>query len=261
MKPDHAALWADTLRRAGHLNPPRILAAINASADSGLRAARYDKDGGRTSTIPCEDPETCHDGPDDHSHQLASDPTGNAAVNPKRDDTAKDRLDLGRAVNDFVMYADVVLDFVKGTNPTTWADVVSVAAQLMPGTVQAGLDVDDARRLPRAIQKAHEAVQAVERIHRAHSTREPSQDEQWWTSGLAPGDCCDWHMEIHDRYRRPRVSGTNICQACIDLALLLGQKPPRVLLEAEVDRDSKPKAWQQSLGRCMDELGVARATA
>ena len=36
-------------------------------------------------------------------------------------------------------------------------------------------------------------------------------------------------------------------------------KPPRWLLEAEVDlRESRPLAWRAALSRCMDELGVVR---
>lgn len=257
-KPDHSSVWADAMRRARTIRPDRIASAILASADSGLQATRYDRDGGRTSRVPCSEPERCDDGPGDHSHLAHPDPTGNAAVSTRPDSDSDDLRRLNRASIEFVDAACVVLDFVKGERPDTWQAVIATNARLMPGTVQAGLDVDDDYRLPPAIKRVERTVATVAAIARDHLPRTPTQDEQFWTAGLSDESCCSWHLEIHRRYRRPRVPGTNACQDCLSLAQLLGQKPPRWLLEAEVDREAKPKAWTAALGRCMDELGVSR---
>lgn len=264
---DLASVWHDAMNRAGRINPLRTAAAIAAQADTGLRSTRYDSDGGRTTSVACDD-KHCHEGDPEHyphSHMTTNDPTGNAAVasisGRGSDGTASDRVELARAVDRFVMHAATVLDWVAGTTPSTWHEVRTMNARLMPGTVQSGIDVDEARRLPRAITETAKAVSIIERIDKANHTRTPTQDEQHWTAGLGDNDVCAWHLSIHRRYRRPRLSGKNICADCCTLAELLGQRPPQWLLEAEVDRGAKPRAWQQALGRCMDELGIHRQTA
>lgn len=257
---DLAATWHQAMKRAGQLRPDRIAAAILETADTGLRAARYDAQGGRTTRVPCDDPEDCHDGPDEHSHLVHSDPTGNAATKGTGRDASTDELRrLNLASTDFVRAATAVIVWVSGDLPETWQEVLSANARMMPGNVQAGLDVDHEYHLPPLIAKVDRAVSTVAAIARDHMPRDPSQDEQHWTAGLADEDCCAWHLEIHRRYRRPRVSGTNVCASCLQIAEVLDhRKPPAWLLEAEVDRESRPKAWTAALSRCMDELGVVR---
>lgn len=256
----HAETWADAMRRARQLHPDRIAARITATADTGIRATRYDAIGGRTTRQPCPEHETCEDGPEEHSHRVTSDPTGNAAARGLRgDDAAQDLAQLRRARADFVLASGVVLDWVCGKRPATWTEVLHADAELMPGTVQAGLDVDHAHRLPRAIASVSAAVRTVASLAADHEPRTPSQDEQHWTAGLADEDCCAWHLAIHRRYRRPRAAGKNICADCVQLVLAGdGARPPQWLLEAEVDRLGKPRVWQVALGRWLDELGVAR---
>ena len=259
---DHAALWRTAMRRAQRLNPDRIAGRIVAAADTGLRAARYDAVGGRTCRLPCREHETCEEGPGEHSHLVVSDPTGNTATRGAASDRSSDDLRrLTRSHVEFVSGAAVVLEWVSGERPHTWQGVLTANAKLMPGSVQAGLDVDDWHRLPGAIAKVDRAVSTVAAIARDHLPRDPSTDEQHWTAGLADEDCCAWHLAIHRRYRRPRLPGKNICQDCVSLALLLGQRPPAWLLEAEVDRETKPRAWSAALGRCMDELDIPRDRA
>ena len=257
---DHADIWRQAMRRARSLNPAALADRIQAGADIGLRAVRYDATGSRTTFTPCDDPEHCDDGPDEHSHMVSSDPTGNAATRTRHSDGANDDLRrLEQARVDFIAGAAVVLDWVCGQMPDTWADVVATNAELMPGSVQAGLDVDHRHLLPPAIAKVDRSVSTVAAIARDHLPRDPSHDERNWTAGLADEDCCAWHLAIHRRYRRPRLPGKNICADCVHLVLLAeGSKPPTWLLEAEVDRESKPKAWHAALGRWLDELGIPR---
>lgn len=257
-----AETWHAAMKRARQLDPARIAAAINQSAPSGLKAARYDSDGGRTSRVECQDT-GCEDGPPGtHSHHVVNDPTGNAATMGRHKDSSLDDLRrLNTATVDFVRAASEVIVWVSGELPETWAEVVTVNARLMPGTIQAGLDVDDERRLPHAINRVDRAVSVVERLAHDHLPREASADERNWTAGLADEECCAWHLAIHRRYRRPRVGGTNVCADCVNLSTLLGQKPPQWLLEAEIDLAGKPKAWTAALSRCMDELGITRESA
>ena len=260
---DLAETWHTAMRRARNLDPSAIAARINLSADTGLRAARFDKVGSRTTFVPCDDPEHCDEGPGEHSHLSASDPTGNRATSDRRADASLDELrHLNSAVLAFTRNASVVLEWVCGKHPETWAEVLTTNASLMPGTVQAGIDVDDERQLPHAIGEVDRAVSTIAAIARDHLPRDPSQDERHWTAGLADEDCCAWHLAIHRRYRRPRMPGKNICQDCVHLVMLgEGAKPATWLLEAEVDRESKPKAWTQALSRWLDELGIARDRA
>lgn len=254
---DLATTWHDAMRTAATLDPNAIAAQINASADSGLRATRYDSTGGRTTFVACDEPGRCDDGPGDHSHMVTSDPTGNAAVNSRgSDDPNGDQRDLTSAHSSFVAAANVVLDFVSGQTASTWQGVTAINSELMPGTVQAGLDVDHERLLPRAINRVSVAVLTVQNITKRHGSRSPSTDEQHWTAGLADEDCCVWHLTIHRRYRRPRLPGKNICQSCCEVTQVGGERPPDWLLEAEVDRESKPKAWHAALSRWLDELGT-----
>lgn len=253
-----AETWQQAMRRARALDPSRIAASIVQSAPNGLRATSYDHDGGRSSRVECNESD-CEDGPPGtHSHHVVNDPTGNAATRGRHKDAgADDLLRLDRAATSFVQSANGVLWWVCGDTATTWQGVVRLNAKLMPGTVQAGLDVDDDYRLPPAITKVDRAVSEVERIAREHQTREPSEDEKHWEH-TNPNDLCSWHQAIHERYRRPRVSGLNICQSCVALAELLGQKPPQWLIEAQVDYEGRPMAWRAALSRCMDELGIVR---
>ena len=257
---DLAATWHEALRRARTLNPAGIAERIRAGADVGLRAVRYDTTGSRTTFVPCDDPEHCDDGPLEHSHMVSADPTGNAATRTRHTDASNADLErLERARVDFIAGAAVVIDWVCGERPDTWTDAIAANAKLMPGSVQAGLDVDDAHILPPAIAKVDRAVSVVAAIARDHLPRDPSHDERNWTAGMADEDCCAWHLAIHRRYRRPRLPGKNVCQDCVHLVLLgEGAKPPPWLLEAEVDRESKPKAWHGALSRWLDELGIAR---
>lgn len=257
---DLAATWHDAMRQARILDIDRIAAYVAEGADTGLRASRYDAQGGRTTRVPCEDHKNCDDGPEPHSHLVVADPTGNAATRGRGRDTGADDLSrLARASADMVRHAAVVLDWVCGKRPTSWADVVAIDARLLPGTIQSGIDVDDERRLPHAITQVAHCVATVTAIATTHLPRTPTKDEQHWTAGLAPEDCCAWHLEIHDRYRRPRVGGTNVCGDCLTLADILGGKPRRWVMEAMIDHGHRPVAWRASLSRALDELGIVRS--
>lgn len=260
---DLADTWRQAMKRAGQLHPDRVAAAITESAETGLRAARFDATGGgRTTRVPCpeNEREQCDDGPEPHSHLVTSDPTGNQATRGRgRDSTTDDLRRLNQANTEFVRASTAVIVWVSGELPETWQQVLTVNARLMPGTIQAGLDVDDEYHLPPLIAKVDRAVGAVEQIARDYLPHAPSADDRHWTDGLGPNDVCQWHADLHERYRRPRLAGKNICADCCQIAELLGQKPPRWLLEAEVDlRESRPLAWRAALSRCMDELGVVR---
>lgn len=249
-----AETWNAAIARATHLDPARITAELYATADTGIRAASYDRTGGRTSRMPCDEPERCDDGPGPHSHVVTNDPTGNA-VGRLRGTEGPLRA-IQQANNDFIRHGNVVLDYCVGETRTTWVGVVHRAQQMNPYTVDAGISVDHDRILPRAITAVDHAVGIVAAIARNHMPRTPTEDERHWTAGLADEDCCAWHLAIHRRYRRPRITGTNICQACQQLTMLGGCRPPRWLLEAEVDRGSKPRMWNQALSRWLDELAV-----
>ena len=257
-----ASTWHDAMRRARLLDPDRIARAITALADNGLRAPTYDRDGGRSTAVPCTD-EWCEDGPHPHSHPTTPDPTGQAAVTGRPTvDLSGEHRRLQIASRDFVAAANVVLEFVAGKTASTWADVLLVNATLMSGTVKAGIDVDDERILPAAIAKTADAVDRVDDLAAVYLPRDPSEDERHWTSGLADEDCCTWHLQVEPRgrYRRPRCDGKNICQDCVDLVLVAeGAKPPTWLLEAEVERLAKPRPWTQALHRWLDELGLAES--
>lgn len=257
----HAAVWADAMRRARTLHPERIAAFIAEGTDTGLRASRYDAQGGRTTRVPCHDPEHCDDGPEDHSHLVVADPTGNAATRGIRSSTA-DLHHLSRAVTDFVSAAGEVLDWVAGKRPLDWSGVLLANAELQPGTIRAGIDVDHVHHLPPLISRVHRCVDTVAGIARDHQPRDATPDEQHWTAGLPDEDCCAWHLRVHRRYRRPRVvllMGQGICQDCLALYDLGdSSRPPDWLLEAEVDRLAKPRAWHAALGRWLDDLGIPR---
>ena len=254
-----AETWQQAMKRARALDPSRIAASIVQSAPNGLRATSYDHDGGRSSRVECNESD-CEDGPPGtHSHHVVNDPTGNAATRGRhRDAGADDLLRLDRAARAFVQSANGVLWWVCGDTAADWQGVVRIDARLMPGTVQAGLDVDDERRLPHIIDRAARAVTTVERIARDHLPRTASQDEQHWTAGLGPNDICQWHADVEPkgRYRRPRAGGTNLCPECIQVAEWAGKKPPPWFMDALVERDGQPKAYERALSRLADELEV-----
>lgn len=254
-----AEVWRDAMRRARALDPDRIARAIVERADTGIRATTYDRDGGRSANAPCDDP-ACSDGPDPHSHPTVPDPTGTAALRKRTDDGTRDLQVLQSESQRFVMHAAVVIEYVSGDTPRSWKDVLALNSRLMPGSVQAGLDVDEERVLPHAISQVAAAVDRVERIAHEHLPRDPSEDERWWTSDLSDEQCCSWHLAVEPkgRYRRPKRSPWPCCQDCLALVLLAkGTQPPQWLIEAEVERLAKPRAWTQALGQWLSELGLA----
>lgn len=257
-----AETWHAAMKRARQLDPDRIASAIQQSAPSGLKAARYDSDGGRTSRVPCSE-EGCDDGPEPHSHHVVNDPTGNAATRGRgRDTSAGELRRLEHAAEQFVTAANGVLWWVCGDTAHTWAGVIRIDSRLLPGTIQAGIDVDHEGHLYGAISRVERAVAQVERIARENLPREPSVDDRNWTSQLADEDVCLWHLQIHRRYRRPKVGsfrGDRICSDCMALVLAGEERPPTWLLEAEVDSASKPKVWRQQLSRWLDDLGIVRS--
>lgn len=259
-----ADVWHAAMKRARQLDLDRIAAAIAQSAPSGLKAARYDSDGGRTSRVECRD-EGCPDGkPGTHSHHVVNDPTGNQATRgPGRDDTTRDRVALELARVQFIGYAGAVIRRVSSERPeNTWQSIRAANSAMPKGTVQAALDLRQIPGLPAAIAKVDAATLTVETIAKRYQSRDPSEDEKHWDNReYNDNSVCAWHLAIHRRYRRPRVDGLNICDTCRYLSDLLEQKPPQWLLEAEVDREAKPKAWTAALSRCMDELGIVRESA
>lgn len=261
------AMELDCLMIPGHVEtgPAAIEACIYSthdrapssasSTDTGIRAARMER---------CQDP-TCPQGATwdgngwNHDHPVPNDPTGDAATRPSKSDA------------DLRLLADLQASFVTAIDElagksmsrrriTDWDDAVTVAALLDEMEAVEVLERTDQK--PRKwVLKAGDALHDLEQLAKRHLPRQANEDEQAWTNGLADEDVCSWHVQIHRRYRRPRIQGTNICQDCINLSTLLGQRPPQWLLEAEIDLAGKPRAWQQALGRCMDELGVARESA
>ena len=252
-----ADVWHAAMKRARQLQPDRIARAILQSSDTGLRAARFDADGGRTSRVPCSD-DGCPDGPEGHSHHVVNDPTGNAATRGQRNDTTtRDRTRLAIAEAKFIGHARAVIRHVAHETPMTWADIIEANQRLRPGQIQAALDLWDGHLLPPAIQQVSDAIDELERLATAYLPRSPSEDEKHWDNReYNDNDVCAWHLAIHRRYRRRRVAGLNICDTCLYLSELLEQKPPQWLLEAEIDLAGKPKAWRAALSRCMDELGI-----
>src|SRR5690606_34661345 len=109
-----------------------------------------------------------------HAHPITADPTGNAAMRGTPNNNG-DLRHLDRASRQFVSAANVVLEWVAGTQATTWAGVLHANAQLMPGTIQAGLDVDDERAMPTAIAAVSKAVDVVEAIATLYLPREPTE--------------------------------------------------------------------------------------
>lgn len=252
-----ADTWRDAMRRARALDPDRIARAILERADTGIRATTYDRDGGRSANVPCDDP-ACSDGPDPHSHPTVPDPTGNAALRGTRRQN-NDLRALQAESQRFVAAACVVLDFVAGHRPSTWRGVISANAMLNAGTIQAGLDVDDERVLPHAISEVERSVRLVERIAEVNLPRDPSDVERYWTDGLADDACCDWHLEVEPRgtYRRLKAGGTNVCAECQQLIDWCHRKPPMWFMEAWVVREAQPIAYRRALSRLVDELGLS----
>jgi hypothetical protein len=221
------------------LDLPALRATIRATADDGLRAASYD-------------------GPTARSATVSSHPE-RAALNPRRDPSWADldRIDHLEARFTRAIY-ELATRSHSGPFPTDWRSATLGARRLVTDDSIAVLD-RTGQKPARFVLIAGVSVHDLELIGRRHASgRKPTEDEQNWER-TNPNDVCSWHREIHDRHRRPRLPGKNVCQVCADLASLLGQKPPRWLLEAEVDmREPRPVAWRAALSRCMDELGVVR---
>ncbi len=216
-------------------------------SESGIRAARVET---------CQD-QTCPQSDGwDHTHPVPTDPTGDAALRPSESDRDLDAIEhhVGRFVANV---AELHARSVSNGPPTTWSQAVQSAGLLVSmGAVDTLETTWGTKAVKRWVTAAGDAIHDLQLIADGHASREPSQDEKHWSAGLADEDCCVWHLAIHSRIRRPRSPGKNICPDCCSLAELLGQKPPPWLIEAEIDRAGRPKAWTAALSRCMEELGV-----
>jgi hypothetical protein len=221
---DHAAIWHAALIRADTLDPAAAWRSANRTqqiirAAPVLRAVSLD---GQVSTS---------------GH---SDPTGRTIEGDQRSPDRAPAADIGALVRveaahrRFVDHANVVLDFVCGDTADEWHAVVQRARRLAPGTVQAGLDVDDEHALPPAILEVDRAVAKMASLcaELGCATRPPTPLEKGRTLKLPDSACCTLHLAAHNAYRVPRLPGKLLCQWCDALVHAAdGRLPPPWLID------------------------------
>lgn len=143
-----------------------------------------------------------------------SDPTSTAAIraitSTARDDTA-DLVNLEHAVAKFVTAVGAISHKCKGDRPDTWPEAVKDCHLLdSAGMIQAAADVGV--DLFRDVDRAHDAVTTIRRIHDGHCPHIPDDGAK-----LMTGDpICLSHARIGD-YDRPRYGRLHVCQHCYDM--------------------------------------------
>lgn len=237
---DHAALFADLAAVALELDVRDLRRQISEGRDDGLRAARYDRSGGR-------------------SAEQASAPE-RWVMEPRRDRTDADLALLASLERSYVTaIAEIAVRSRSGRPCEDWDEAVHDHRLLAEMDAVGVLERIPGEKPAKWVLRAGDALHDLEALARRHATRTPTQDEQHWHEGSNVNDVCAWHLAIHQRHRRPRRPGTNICDTCAALVTAgEGARPPAWLLEAEIDREAKPKAWTAALSRWLDELGVRR---
>lgn len=236
-----AQLWSDLLESAMALDPSAVRLEILASRDDGLRAANYDSAGGRSADVSS------------HPERMA--------LNPCKDRTESD---LGRLESLMASYVAAVGAIAvrsrSGVRATTWDGAVKDHNLLDQMGAVGVLERIEGEKPAKWVRRAADALRDLERMADQHAGRDPTEDEKHWHDGTNVNDVCAWHLAIHQRHRRPRTPGTNICATCQALVLAgEGARPPAWVIEAEIDRGSRPKAWTAALSRWLDELGIARS--
>lgn len=234
-----ADTFAGIATAAMALDLPALRATIHATVDTGLKAARYDGPGGRSA--------------DTSSHPERQ------ALNERPDPSWADLDRISHLEGRFTTAIwELATRSHSGPFPQDWRSARLGAQRL--ATMDAINVLDRTGLKPaRWVLIAGDAIHDLEIIARRHlSGRAPTEDEKNWER-TNPNDLCAWHQAIHDRHKRPRRPGSNVCETCAALVIAgQGARPPAWLLEAEVDRESKPKAWTTALSRWLDELGVVR---
>jgi hypothetical protein len=217
---DYAALWHASIIRADTLDPDAAWRAVNGTqratnAAPVLRAVSLD---GRVSTSG-------------HSDPTAAVADAAQAAEPPRA-TTFDPLSVERTRRRFIANANIVLDWVSGDIVEDWRGVVRRARRLQPGTIQAGLDVDDEYLLPPAIEHVAQAVDDMAAVCSALgcATRPPTPLERGRQAKLPDSACCTLHLSAHSAYRVPRLDGKLLCQWCDALVHAAGGKLPPVWL-------------------------------
>ena len=214
---------------------------IRSTAEDGLRAASYEGPSGRSAD--------------------SSSVVERQALNPRRDPAWDDLDRLDHLESRFVAaVGELARRSMSRGVPATWDEAVH-DAHLLAEMDAVGVLERTGQKPARWVLVAGDSIHDLEVIARRHAPggRAPTEDEKHWKDGANVNDVCAWHLAIHHRHRRPRRPGTNICDTCATLVTAgQGARPPAWLLEAEVDREAKPKAWTAALSRWLDELGVVR---
>lgn len=220
---DHAARWHAAIIRADTLDPAAAWRAANrtlqlVAAAPVLRAVSLD---GQVSTSGHTDPTGAEAEAAGHRPGVAD---------QSADVSTLARIEATR--RRFIEQANVVLGWVCGDTPDSWHGVVARSRQLHPGTIQAGLDVDDESLLPPAIEQVVQAVDDMAGIcdDLGCATRPPSPLEKGRTLNLPDEACCTLHLAAHSAYRVERLPGKLLCQWCDALVHAAGGKLPPVEL-------------------------------
>lgn len=238
---DLASTWATIAADAMLLDPAAIRATIRSTLDDGLRAASYDGAGGRSADVSS------------HPERVA--------LNPRRDPSWADLDAIDHHVSRFVTaVAELAIRSHSNGAPEDWDEAVQDAHLLAEMDAIGVLERIPGQKVRRWVEMAGDAIHDLTLIARRHASgRAPTEDEKHWER-TNPNDVCSWHLAVHARHRRPRRPGSNVCETCAALVIAgQGARPPAWLLEAEVDREGKPKAWTAALSRWLDELGVVRS--
>lgn len=232
-----AETFAGIASAAMALDLSALRATIHATLDDGLRAASYDGPGGRSADVS--------------SHPER------AALNPRTDPGF---ADLDRITFLEQRFVTAIAELARRSHshgvPRDWDEAVQDAHLLAEMDAVGVLD-RTGQKPARWVLLAGDSVHDLEVIARRHiAGRKPTEDEQNWHDGSANVPVCVWHQAVHERHRRPRLAGKNICAECAQVAEWAGQRPPVWFMEAMIDRDAKPKAYDRALSRLADELGV-----
>jgi len=239
---DHAALFADLAAVALELDVRDLRRQIAEGRDDGLRAARYDRSGGR-------------------SAEQASAPE-RWVMEPRRDRTDADLALLASLERTYVAaIAEIAVRSRSGRPCEDWDEAVHDHQLLAEMDAVGVLERIPGEKPAKWVLRAGDALHDLSRLADQHLSRAPKDWERSWTSGLSDEACCRLCLEHVNL--RTEAKAKRLCQMHLRLFNEAGEVDPPEWLTQEYRRIGSPSGpdWKRARSRWLQSEGVQDRSA
>lgn len=239
---DLARLFADLAAVALELDVRDLRSAIEDGRDDGLRAAAYDRSGGRSASTSSHPERT--------------------ALRPSTDRTD---ADLRRLAEHEATYVDAIAQIAvrsrSGRPCEDWDEAVHDHNLLVQMDAVGILERIPGENPAKWVRRAGDAISSLEHLADRHRSRPPKDWERSWTSGLSDEECC--RLCLDHVNLRTEAKAKRLCQMHLRLYNEAGEVDPPEWLTEEYRRIGSPSgpAWKAARSKWLQSEGVQDRSA